>query len=246
MQDKKNTNTDKIPEWESRLWSYISGGDGTICPIYDECQTRVNGGWCFSDNKELFSGSYGTHAVDSDSNVDELVVFRSLFEHKFPSEWKPCPIFQLIENLADKYLNKAKLDQPPVTEDLLRHFNINPGIEIRRLPLKAYHGAVWQLEDGWIIHINREDKPERQRVTLFHEIFHILAHWRGNPVFRKRGVEEGLFNEMLADFFAGCLLMPESWVREKWTDIKDLKQMAEVFQVTEVSMWIRLKTMGLV
>ncbi len=238
---------EKTPKWESELWSYISSGDGVHCPLYDTCQTRQHGGWCFNDSKEMFSGSYGTHAISGSSNDDsELDSFRSLFEHKFPQRWIPGRIFQLVEALANKYVKQAELNQPPVITELIRQFDISPGIEIRTLPLKAYHGALWHLEDGWVIHLNAEDKPARQRVTLFHEVFHILAHSRATPVFRKRGIKEGLFNEMLADYFAGCILMPKGWVKEKWTEVNDLKQMAEIFQVTEVSMWIRLKTMGLV
>lgn len=243
---KENMTTEKIPKWESELWSYMSSGDGVNCPLYDACQSKKKCGWCFSDNQELFEGLYGTHITGSRSDEDELGNFRSLFEHNFPQEWKPGPIFQLIETLANKYLKKAKLDHPPVMTEVIRHFDISPHIEIRPLPLKAYHGAIWRVEDGWVIHLNKEDKPARQRLTLFHEVFHILAHWRATPVFRKRGVKEGLFNEMLADYFAGCLLMPRTWVKGKWAELKDLKQMAEVFQVTEVSMWIRLKALGLI
>ena len=238
---------EKIPKWESELWSYMSSGDGVNCPVYDDCKTRQHGGWCFSDNKEMFSGLYGTHVISGSSgDENELDVFRRLFEHKFPRRWIPGRIFQLVEALANKYVKKAKLNQPPVITEPISQFDINPSIEIRTLPLKAYHGALWHLEDGWVIHLNAEDKPAKQRVTLFHEAFHILAHSRATPVFRKRGIKEGLFNEMLADYFSGCVLMPKEWVKEKWAQVNDLKQMAEIFQVTEVSMWIRLKTMGLI
>ena len=238
---------EKTPKWESELWSYISRGDGVTCPLYDTCKTRQHGGWCFSDSKEMFSGLYGTHVISGSSgDENELDVFRRLFEHKFPRRWIPGRIFQLVEALANKYVKKAKLNQPPVITEPISQFDINPSIEIRTLPLKAYHGALWHLEDGWVIHLNAEDKPAKQRVTLFHEAFHILAHSRATPVFRKRGIKEGLFNEMLADYFSGCVLMPKEWVKEKWAQVNDLKQMAEIFQVTQVSMWIRLKTMGLV
>jgi len=238
---------EKIPKWESELWSYMSSGDGVNCPVYDDCKTRQHGGWCFGDSKGILSRFYGTYAISGSSSDDsELDFFRSLFEHHFPQKWTPGRIFQLIETLAKKYIKQAKLNQPPVVTELIKQLDISPGIEIRPLPLKAYHGAVWQLEDGWIIHLNNEDKPARQRVTLFHEVFHILAYYKATPVFRKRGAKEGLFNEMLADYFAGCILMPKEWVKEKWTEVNDLKQMAEIFQVTEVAMWIRLKTMGLV
>jgi len=236
----------KVPEWESELWSLISSGDGVNCPLHDTCQIRKCGGWCFSDSKEMFSGLYGTYAHSSSSDENELDSFRSLFEHNFPRKWIPGRIFQLVEALANKYVKKAKLTQPPVITELVRQFDISPGIEVRPLPLKAYHGALWHLEDGWIVHLNTEDKSGRQRTTLFHEVFHIIAHSRATPVFRKRGIKEGLFNEMLADYFSGCVLMPKEWVKEKWAEVNDLKQMAEIFQVTEVSIWIRLKTMGLI
>ena len=243
---KENTRIKKVPEWESELWSYISKGNGVNCPARDTCKTRQHGGWCFDDNKEMFSGLYGPYVINPSSDENELDAFRSLFEHNFPRKWKPGIIFQLVEALANKYIKKAKLNQPPVTTELIRQFDISPSVEIHPLPLKAYHGAVWHLENGWVIHVNTEDKPTRQRVTLFHEVFHILAHYRATPVFRKQGSKSGLFNEMLADYFARCVLMPKGWVKEEWAEVKDLKQMAEIFQITQVSMWIRLKTMGLV
>ncbi|MBA7470170.1 hypothetical protein ES707_05448 [subsurface metagenome] len=244
--DDMKVRAKKVPKWESELWSYISKGDGVTCPLYDTCKTRQLCGWCFNDNREMFSGLYGTHAISGSSGDSELDVFRGLFEHNFPREWRPGRIFHLVEALANKYIKQSKLNQPPVITELVRQFDISPSIEIRFLPLKAYHGAVWHLDDGWIVHLNTEDKPGRQRVTLFHEVFHILAHSSATPVFRKRGVKKGLFNEMLADYFAGCVLMPKGWVKEKWAEVNNLKQMAEIFQVTEVSMWIRLKATGLI
>ena len=236
----------RVLKWESQLWSYISSGDGVHCPTRDTCKTRQHDGWCFDDNKEMFSGLYGPYVIDSSSDENELDAFRSLFEGNFPRKWKPGIIFQLVEALANKYIKQAKFNQPPVTIELIRQIAINPGIEIRPLPLKAYHGAVWHLENGWVIHINNEDKPARQKMTIFHEVFHILAHCRATPVFRKRRRKGGLFNEMLADYFARCILMPNGWVKEKWAEVKDVKRIAEIFQVTQVSVWIRLRTMGLV
>lgn len=168
------------------------------------------------DDEGSFGGLYGTHVVSSGSDENELDIFFGLFEHNFPREWKPGRIFQLVEALANKYIRKARLSQPPVVTELIEQFDISPAIEIHPLPLKAYHGAVWRLEDEWVVQLNSEDKPARQRITLFHEVFHILAHRRATPVFRKPGIKEGLFNEMLADYFAGCILMPKEWVRDKW------------------------------
>ena len=238
--------TEKVPKWESELWSYMSSDDGVNCPVHDTCQTRLTGEWCLDDNKQLFEELYGGYINQSRSDKDEVNDFRSLLEDMIPPKWKPGPIFQLVEALANKYLKKAKLDHPPVMTDAVGHFNISPQIEVRPLPLKAYHGAVWRLEDGWVIHLNSNNKPARQKSVLFHEVFHILAHNKATPIFRKRGLKEGLFNEMLADYFAGCFMMPRTWIDKKWAELKDLKQMAEAFQVTEVAIWIRLKAMGLI
>jgi len=40
----------KTPEWESKLWSYVASGNGTRCPVYDNCQRRQEGAWCADDN----------------------------------------------------------------------------------------------------------------------------------------------------------------------------------------------------
>ena len=225
----------KTPEWESELWSLVSRGDGERCPLDDRCRIRKECSWCVSEHSAKINQLF----EERQFNVAKCDFIKA--EPKRLG--KP---FRLVEMLAQRYLRKGKNDGPPVSAELIKQLDISPGIEIRPLALKAYHGAVWHLKDGWVIHLNSGDKPARQRVTLFHEVFHILAHYRATPVFRKRGIKEGLFNEMLADYFAGCILMPKGWVKEKWAEINDLKQIAKIFQVTEVLMWIRLKTIGLI
>jgi Zn-dependent peptidase ImmA (M78 family) len=65
-------------------------------------------------------------------------------------------------------------------------------------------------------------------------------------VFKKRGLERGSFNELLADYFASCILMPREWVKKKWAETKDLDRMAEIFAVPKSAMCIRLKWLGLI
>lgn len=57
---------------------------------------------------------------------------------------------------------------------------------------------------------------------------------------------QGSFNELLADYFAICILMPRQWVREKWAEVKHLNRMVEIFDVPKPAMYIRLKQLGLV
>ncbi|GAI11305.1 unnamed protein product [marine sediment metagenome] len=65
-------------------------------------------------------------------------------------------------------------------------------------------------------------------------------------MFRKRDYETGAFNELLADYFAGSILMPRKWVEEKWSEVKNLRRMAEIFDVEKPLMWIRLREMDLI
>ena len=222
----------RVPKWESELWGYLGSGDGMRCPMYTCCQYRLSGGWCISDHKEhldrLLDGSrfdYGNY------DFVECVT--------------PGRIFMLLEKLAEKYLEMGKVCHPPVPRNLIAIFDPQRSTEVREVPLRDHLGAIWRLNSGWIIYLNSNDTPGSKRFTLFHEAFHILAHNNAIPVFRKRGAERGAFNELLAEHFATCLLMPEEWVRGKWAEVRDLKSMAQIFDVPERAMWVRLKWLRL-
>ena len=155
-------------------------------------------------------------------------------------------VFQLVERLAEEYIGRAGVNRPPVPTEIVSLVDEQHRIEIRQPSLRACHGGVWRLRDKWVIQLKSDDWPTVKRFTLFHEIFHILAHHRATPVFRKRGSKVGSFNELLADYFAGCILMPRKWVTEKWVEVKDLDRMSEIFEVEKSLMWIRLREIGLV
>jgi Zn-dependent peptidase ImmA (M78 family) len=59
-------------------------------------------------------------------------------------------------------------------------------------------------------------------------------------------VTQGSFNELLADYFAICILMPKKQVKEQWTVLRDLDRMAIAFDVPRSTMWLRLKEMNLI
>ena len=152
----------------------------------------------------------------------------------------------MVEMLAQKLLKKGGVYCPPVPTKLIRLVDEQRPVEVRLVPLKAHHGAIWRLREGWIIQLKDDATPASKRFTLFHECFHILAHHRTTPVFRKRGAIQGSFNELLADYFAIYILLPREWVKEKWAEVKDLDRMAKIFDVPKPAMCIRLRDMGLV
>ncbi|GAI77213.1 unnamed protein product [marine sediment metagenome] len=230
---EEDMSTGKTPKWESELWSLVSSGDGRYCPLHSRCQVRQRNGWCFSGNKELL----------------ELLLDSSRFSpsnYDFPEFTKPCRIFKLVETLAQGVLRKGGVRCPPVPSELISLADEQHPIEVRLVPLTKLRGATWRLKEAWVIQLNQNDTPDRRRFSLFHEAFHILAHCRATPVFKKRGSDIGAFNELLAEYFASCVLMPAQWAKKKWAQVKDLESMVEIFDVTEPEMWVRLRQIRLI
>jgi len=223
----------RVPTWESELWNYLSSGDGMRCPRYQHCQLRLGGESCPSDNLDLVSRLLD----DRKFNIGKYHTLRSL---------GCCTVIRLVEKLAQSVIKKRGVRCLPVPAAVVFLADEHHPVEVRLIPLTAHHGAIWQLQEGWIIQLNENDTPARRRFTLFHEAFHVLAHRRGTPVFRRRDCKTGSFNELLADYFAACILMPREWVKEKWAEVKNLRSMAEIFDVEEPLMWIRLREMDLI
>ena len=225
----------KVPSWEIELWSYLNSGDGMCCSLRNRCQRKGRGGACPDENKE---------------KVDCLPDEREFGSHSYgfiESEAEGiCRLGQLVEMLAQKYLKTAEVCCPPLPSGIVSLADERRRIEIHTLPLKSYRGAIWRLNDRWVIQLKDGDTSAEKRFTLFHETFHILAHCGGTPVFKKKGLEQGSFNELLADYFASCILMPRERVEEKWAEIKNLDTMAKISAVPKSSMCIRLKWLGLI
>jgi len=230
----------KAHRWESRLWSYISNGDGERCPLCYNCQNQVKMGQCLNNCEKLMSEI--STFIDNEPFLSDYDSARL----DFLSCAKVRSIFKLAEKLAQKYLAVGNVHSPPVPTAIISLCDKRREIEIHEVPLKVYHGAIWRLTDRWIIHLNENDTAPRRRFTVFHEAFHILAHVNTTPVFRKRGVKRGSFNELLADHFAGCILMPREWAKEKWAEFHNIDKIAEIFEIPKSVAWLGLRHTGLI
>jgi len=220
------------PKWESKLWSYLDNSNGARCPVYARCRIRRQGGWCLDDHKR-----YVDRLVDSD--------YLNVTDYKFIRYVKFGIVFKLAEMLAYKYLRMGGVHCPPVPNEVVTLADREHPVEVHQLPLKACHGAIWRINGRWVIILKEDDTAAAKRLTLFHEAFHIIAHCKANPVFRHRNSPGGAFNELLANHFAMFLLMPAGWVGAKWAECRELQRMADIFQVPESLMCIRLLSLGL-
>lgn len=224
----------KTPKWESKLWSYMSSGNGEYCPTRQHCRNKRQGNWCPDEDKERLYALFDKKRC-------------ALSDCDFVAKGECGFLFPMVQRLARRYLKKGRISGPPVPCALISLIPEQHKVEIRSLPLKAYHGAIWYLQGKWIIQLNRNDTPGRKRFTLFHEAFHILAHHsQSTPVFKRIGSPYGSFNELVADYFAICILMPKEWVVQEWAKCHDFNHMVKTFNVPEPSMRIRLKRLGLI
>ena len=220
-------------EWEPALWSYVSEWDRCVCPAYDQCSIRLRGGWCLSDHRQHIARLLDTTQFDP-------------HDYDFFDQITPGRIFRLIERIVQKYLKRAGVVCPPVPTELVTVFGKKEAIEIREVPLKVCSGATWHADDAWVIHLNTHDTPAEKRLTLFHEVFHILSRRAASRVPSQERRNKGIFCELLADYFSRCVLMPRRWVVEKWAEVEDLDRMAEVFDVPRRAMWVRLRSLNLI
>ena len=204
------------------------------CPAVSQCKLKQSGKRCPDDDSEKLRQLIGSDGQFSPNNY----VFR---------EHRNGVIFPAIEKLAEKHLERGKVNYPPVPIELISSADEDSSVEVRAVHLKACHAGIWRLKEAWVIQLADNCTSARNRFTLFHEAFHIIAHCRSKtpPVFMKRGAKQGFFNELLADYFAMCTLMPKEWVIGKWGEVKDLDRMAEIFDVPKSTMWLRLRELGL-
>ena len=101
---------------------------------------------------------------------------------------------------------------------------------------------------GFVIYVNSDDHPNRQRFTAAHEIAHYILHRDliesgviDDTMYRS---ELGSIYESQANQLAADILMPIRLVK-RWRDsIPDVKELAKKFGVSEQAMTIRLKSIG--
>jgi len=239
------------PKWETQLWAELGKGDGEQCPRADICVRRKQCDWCLEENKGDVLKT--TRLCDSEGlSIDELEHIADDIEKRnldfFSEGWCKGFITSRLKKLAEAYIKKGNIQKPPVPMELALLAGTGKGVEIRLVPLKWYSGAVWGLKDKWVIHLNSNASFAQQRVSLFHEVFHIIAHCRAKsaPVFRGPSHDAGLFNEILADMFACHILLPDHWLREKWEEYRDVDKLTAIFRVPRPLVWLKLKCHGLI
>lgn len=121
-----------------------------------------------------------------------------------------------------------------------------PRVRVVRDELTVSGTSHWN-GTHWIITLNSSEPRTRQRFTLMHEFKHIVDHghaallYAGNR--RHTSSEQA---ELVADYFAGCLLMPRRLLKRAWCDGKQRpNELARHFAVSPRAVEVRLAQTGL-
>jgi hypothetical protein len=219
------------PNSETLLGVILTDGRHCKCRAEDSCP-RAGSEWCH-------------HLVIEDNAPRLAQLARPNVAHCLYGDTPACCwVLADVEKLAGEYLAGAGIPGPPVPSELIDLFDKNRKVEVRLVPLKALHGVVWLMQRGWIIQLNSRDPRRLRRYSLFHEAFHI-AYRITYPTFEKAEVRHTSFNEVLADHFATCFLMPKEWVEEYWPRVQDVREMAYMFDVPLSQMRGRLNQLNL-
>ena len=107
-----------------------------------------------------------------------------------------------------------------------------------RWQMRGVSGITQFSNHGWTIGVNKGEPHARRRFTLAHELKHWLDGTRDTITYQSISADQ---RERIADYFAACYLMPESWLRKAWkTGIQDPEALAGLFTVSLRAMQTRL------
>jgi hypothetical protein len=238
----------KRATWETELWSYLGMHDELSCQYFAKCHNRQTSSNCscpvFGYTPNVYKKTSCKCSCPVATNQRNIPCHNT--NVAFMETLKPGRVSELVERVSQNWLKRSRILNPPVPSELIYNFAPHQNISIRHLPLKACHGALWKIKDSsWIIYLNDNDCDMEKRVTLFHEAFHILAHFNSSVTYRKKIKQEGSFSEYLADAFALKLLLPENWIRRDWLTSASVAEIANTYQVPQVAVYSRLRELNL-
>lgn len=131
------------------------------------------------------------------------------------------------------------------------------GIEISYAPSIDYSGILIRKSDGCVLMgINNNESLGRMRFSTAHELGHYLLHKDSVTIdYRsKQHLTKKPKKEVLADYFAANLLMPEIFIKEDFKNStkngvffeQNLIELADKYQVSNEAMKYRLINLKLI
>jgi IrrE N-terminal-like domain len=184
---------------------------------------------------------HNTHSQQGEPSV--LSTLRSLIPHRslllsealWIAELQAGRLLQLSRAVDVPILSSTVTDLPRIT--------VEPDPDLTGVAASGSSHWNWQRRT-WIISLNPAEPRARQRFTLIHEYKHIIDH--GSLGIRSARTSARPAEEIVADYFAGCVLMPKRLLKAAYCDgIQRPADLAELFDVSPRAVEVRLNQIGL-
>ncbi len=155
----------------------------------------------------------------------------------------------IVELQAARLLHLQGISDAPVPTAAVSELPRVTVVADHELTRHAASGTShWSRErQAWIISVNPSEPLTRQRFTVVHEYWHIIMHY--HPGLRGP-LPTAIFGldpvEYLAEYFAGCVLMPKRWLKSAfYAGVQQTDELAALFDVSPRAMEVRLSQLGL-
>jgi hypothetical protein len=150
---------------------------------------------------------------------------------------------RIAELQATRLLALSGVEAPPVPDSVVLDL---PRISVERydpLPMSGY--THWS-KGRWQIVLNGAESAVRQRFSLIHELKHVIDHPFISTAYTRMNDPEA-WAEQVCHYFAGCALMPRTWVKALFFNqgIQDVATLAGHFDVSRAAMRVRLAQLGM-
>lgn len=119
-----------------------------------------------------------------------------------------------------------------------------PRITVQLVADLPASGASFWGHGSWHIHVHADEPESHRRFTVPHELKHIIDHPMQKNVYDERAFVVYGEREIIADYFAACLLIPENRLKRAYARIHDHDELAARFGVTTRRILHRLSEIG--
>lgn len=156
--------------------------------------------------------------------------------------------------MARKELKGLGITEPPID---VRSIVQRAGIQIQEIDVSDNRWSGQFYRSRRLIAVNEAHHEHRKRFTLAHELGHFLLGHEVDEVEEQISAygayESGIIeqDEQLPDVereaneFASELLIPMAMIKKDYQRLRDAKQLAARYQVSESAMWVSLLKHGL-
>ncbi len=156
----------------------------------------------------------------------------------------PSEALHVAERQAGMLLSAFGISSPAISHELIAEL---PFLTVARRAGFPSSGMTTRTDKGWVIVLKSDERAERQRFTLAHELKHLLD----DPFIHRLYPRTALYSaheraERTCDYFAACLLMPKSLLTRDWcAGMQRVEYLARRYRVSRQAMGVRLSQLGL-